>query len=194
MHCANTCCVNTSTYMPSGKSSTSRKHFSAIYPRHISIRDTKLELFLELPKVPKERKHVTSRIVTKEDVETCSKQLNRHITTGELTPVITSTKSPGAIWRIYRTTALGNDRTINGGAVQTSCEHEETCRGYPAEQDKIRMQHHCPLHPQVVEAILPVLDGPRDDEPIFEQRSFQLWLRYTEVHLRYGGAGSLTET
>jgi hypothetical protein len=62
------------------------------------------------------------------------------------------------------------------------------------EQDKIRMQHHCPLHPQVVEAILPVLDGPRDDEPIFEQRSFQLWLRYAEVHLRYGGAGSLTET
>jgi hypothetical protein len=31
------------------------------------------------------------------------------------------------------------------------------------EQDKIRMQHHCPLHPQVVEAILPVLDGPRDE-------------------------------
>jgi hypothetical protein len=46
------------------------------------------------------------------------------------------------------------------------------------EQDKIRMQHHCPLHPQVVEAILPVLDGSRDDEPIFEQLSFQLWLRY----------------
>ena len=75
---------------------------------------------------------MTSRIVTKEDVETCSKQLNRHITTGELTPVITSTKSPGAIWRIYRTTALGNDRTINGGAVQTSWEREEARRGYLA--------------------------------------------------------------
>jgi hypothetical protein len=26
-------------------------------------------------------------------------------------------------------------------------------------QDKIRMQHYGPLHPQVVEAMLPVLDG-----------------------------------
>ncbi|MFZ0926351.1 MAG: hypothetical protein WCE82_09715 [Halobacteriota archaeon] len=27
------------------------------------------------------------------------------------------------------------------------------------QQDKIRMQHYCPLHPQVVEAIVPLLDG-----------------------------------
>ena len=45
-----------------------------------------------------------------------------------------------------------------------------------------------PLHPQVVEAILPVLDGRRDDELVFEQLSFQLWLRHTDVQLRYGDA------
>jgi hypothetical protein len=51
-------------------------------------------------------------------------------------------------------------------------------------QDKIRMQHYCPLHPQVVEAMLPVLVGRQDNTPIFEQLSFQQWLRHNEVRLR----------
>jgi hypothetical protein len=50
-------------------------------------------------------------------------------------------------------------------------------------QDKIRMQHYCPLHPQVVEAILPTLDGRPDDALAFEQLSFQQWLRRHELGL-----------
>jgi hypothetical protein len=30
------------------------------------------------------------------------------------------------------------------------------------------MQHYCPLHPQVVDAVAPLLDGREDDEHIFE--------------------------
>ena len=55
-------------------------------------------------------------------------------------------------------------------------------------QDKIRMQHYCPLHPQIVEAILPVLDGRPDDALAFEQLSFQQWLRYNEIQLSHSGA------
>ena len=35
-------------------------------------------------------------------------------------------------------------------------------------QDKIRMEHYVPLHPQVVEAIQPLLDGRQDDELMFQ--------------------------
>ena len=55
-------------------------------------------------------------------------------------------------------------------------------------QDKIRMQHYCPLHPQVLEAILPILEDRRDDELAFKQLSFQQWLRHSDVRLRYSGA------
>jgi hypothetical protein len=55
-------------------------------------------------------------------------------------------------------------------------------------QDKIRMQHYCPLHPQVIEAIKSVREGRRDDERIFEQLSFQEWLKYNEIRLSHGGA------
>ena len=50
-------------------------------------------------------------------------------------------------------------------------------------QDKIRMQHYCPLHPQVVEAIRPLLDSRPDNALAFERLSFQQWLRYHEVRL-----------
>ena len=55
-------------------------------------------------------------------------------------------------------------------------------------QDKIRMQHYCPLHPQVVEAIEPVLKGRRDDQLVFKQLSFQECLKYTNIGLLHGGA------
>ena len=50
-------------------------------------------------------------------------------------------------------------------------------------QDKIRMQHYCPLPPQVVEAILPTLNGRPDDALALEQLSFQQWLRHHKVRL-----------
>lgn len=51
------------------------------------------------------------------------------------------------------------------------------------EQDKLRMQHNCPFHPQVVKAMIPVLDTRGNDELVFEQLSFQQWLRCNEVRL-----------
>ncbi|MGZ4929107.1 MAG: hypothetical protein ACXV76_12685 [Halobacteriota archaeon] len=51
------------------------------------------------------------------------------------------------------------------------------------EQDKIRMQHYCPLHPQVVDALLPLLRDRRDDEPMLKQLSFEGWLKYQKLPL-----------
>jgi hypothetical protein len=36
------------------------------------------------------------------------------------------------------------------------------------EQDKVRMQHYTPLHAQVVEAVLPVIEGRGDHELVFD--------------------------
>ncbi|MGA8070623.1 MAG: hypothetical protein WB946_03900 [Halobacteriota archaeon] len=55
----------------------------------------------------------------------------------------------------------------------------------PPESDKIRMQHYCPLHPEVVDAVAPLLDGREDDEHIFEQLSFERWLRKRKILLSH---------
>ncbi|MGZ4934854.1 MAG: hypothetical protein ACXV49_10220 [Halobacteriota archaeon] len=72
-------------------------------------------------------------------------------------------------------------------AIATEAREKPVVHILP-QQDKIRMQHYCPLHPQVVEAMLLLLDGRRDDELAFEQLSIQLWLQHNDVRLRHGGA------
>jgi len=50
-------------------------------------------------------------------------------------------------------------------------------------EDKIRMQHYCPLHPQVDQAILPLIDGRSDDEKIFKHLAFERWIRQHKIQL-----------
>jgi hypothetical protein len=56
------------------------------------------------------------------------------------------------------------------------------------ERDKIRMQHYCPLHPQVVDALQPLLNGREDEEPMFKQLSFERWLKQQRVLLLHSDA------
>ena len=48
-------------------------------------------------------------------------------------------------------------------------------------QDKIRMEHYVPLHPQVIEAILPLLNGKKDDEDVFQHGSFWMWVKRQKI-------------
>jgi hypothetical protein len=59
-------------------------------------------------------------------------------------------------------------------------------------QDKIRMQHYGPLHPQGVEAILPELEDRPADQRVFEQLSFQEWLKHTDIRVLKGGSRIVT--
>ena len=48
-------------------------------------------------------------------------------------------------------------------------------------QDKIRMEHYVPLHPQVIEAIQPLLNGRPDDELMFQHGSFWMWIKRQKI-------------
>jgi hypothetical protein len=45
-----------------------------------------------------------------------------------------------------------------------------------ADQDKIRMAHYVPLHPRVIEAVKPLLDGKKGNEIIFPLSALNQWL------------------
>ena len=147
------------------------------------------ELFLEMPKVLKIRKHVTSRIVTKEDIENVLKAIEKAFSIGRI---------DNALYLNYKAIVLfgafTGQRPLATIARLTTGQFEEAVKMKKPVvdvlpwQDKIRMQHYCPLHPQVVEAIEPVLEGQFGDERVFEQLSFQEWLKYTDIRLLQGGA------
>ncbi|MGA3198814.1 MAG: hypothetical protein ABSD89_05350 [Halobacteriota archaeon] len=72
---------------------------------------------------------------------------------------------------------------LNAGMFKRALSHGKPVLDIPPKCDKIRMQHYCPLHPQVVGVIAPLLDGRDDDKFIFEQLSFQRWLRERKISL-----------
>ena len=52
-----------------------------------------------------------------------------------------------------------------------------------ASQDKIRMAHHVPVHPEVVEVVYPLLDGRDDNKHIFSYYSFYKWVKQQKIPL-----------
>jgi integrase len=153
------------------------------------IRFQAFELFLAMPKVLKTRKNVTSRIVTTADVENVLKAIERAYNGGRI---------DADHYRNFKAIVLfgafTGQRPLATIARVTVSQFEEAVKmkkpviDILPEQDKIRMQHYCPLHKQVIEAILPVLDRRRESERVFEQLSFQEWLKHTNIRLLHGGA------
>ena len=142
------------------------------------------DLFLQLPRSVKERKHVTSRIVTKEDIEnilTAIKQAHR--SGGIDTCHYLNYKAMALFGAFTGQRPLATIARLTVGQFKEAVKLEKPVIDVLPEQDKIRMQHYCPLHPQVIGAILPVLGGRRHDEPVFKQLSFQQWLKCNEVRL-----------
>jgi hypothetical protein len=50
-------------------------------------------------------------------------------------------------------------------------------------QDKIKMEHYVPLHPQVVTAVQVALEGRKDDEPAFGYNSVQMWMKRQKISM-----------
>jgi hypothetical protein len=146
------------------------------------------ELFLEMPKVLKTRKHVTSRIVTKEDVENVLHAIEQAHSVGRIdNDHYLNYKAIALFGAFTGQRPLATVARLTVGQFEDALKMKKPVVDVLPSQDKIRMQHYCPLHPQVVEAIMPVLDGREDDKLIFEQLSFQEWLKYTDVRLLHGG-------
>ena len=151
---------------------------------HFDTRYQAFDLFLEMPKGLKVRKHVTSRIVTQADVENVLRAIKTAFEDGEIGRDCYLNYRALALFGAF--TGQRPQATIARlliGQFRKAVSQRKPVLDILPEQDKIRMQHYCPLHPQVVEAMVPLLDGRRGDKRVFEQLSFQQWLRYNEVPL-----------
>jgi integrase len=127
---------------------------------------------------------VTDRIVTKEDVENVLAVVEQAHRGGDIdTYRYLNYKAIVLFGAFTGQRPLATIARLKVGQLREAVKMEKPVVDVLPWQDKIRMQHYCPLHPQVVEAILPVLDGRPDDALAFEQLSFQQWLRKYEVRL-----------
>ena len=106
------------------------------------------DLFLELPRAVKERKHVTSRIVTKEDVENVLKAIEQAHNNGRLdTCRYLNYKAIVLFGAFTGLRPLATVARLTIGQFKEAMKLEKPVLDVLPEQDKIRMQHYCPLHP-----------------------------------------------
>ena len=147
-------------------------------------RYTAFDLFLQLPRAVKEQKRVTERIVTKEDVENLLTAIQQAHRSGEIDNYhYLNYKAMVLFGAFTGQRPIATIARLTVGQFKKAVKLEKPVVEVLPEQDKIRMQHYCPLHPQVVEAMWPLLEEIQDDKPIFKQLSFQQWLRSNEVRL-----------
>jgi integrase len=162
----------------------SKAFFRYLAKTRFDSRYQAFELFLEMPKTLQERKHVTARIVTKQDIENVLVAIEQAAKKEEISryhrinyrAIVMFGAFTGQ--RPFATVAR-----LRVGHFRQALAQDKPVLNIPAECDKIRMQHYCPLHPQAIDAVAPLLDSRDDNEFIFEQLSFERWLRERKISL-----------
>ena len=144
------------------------------------------ELYLELPKALKDRKHVTSRIVTKEDIENVLTEIKGAYKDGEIDQYHYLNYRAITLFVAFSgQRPLATISRLTVGQFREALKRDKPVLDIPSDCDKIRMQHYCPLHPQVVDAVKPLINGQSDNALMFEQPSFGLWLRQRKIPLMH---------
>ncbi|HXY87386.1 MAG TPA: hypothetical protein VEG44_03005, partial [Candidatus Acidoferrales bacterium] len=142
------------------------------------------EVFLDRPKTLKERKRVTSRIITKDDIENILSHIRNSEQDGYISHdralryiafvvfgAYTGQRSLSTISKLM----VGQFRNVLQGEMPVIC--------VKSSQDKIRMEHYVPLHPQVVDALRPLLEGRADDEAMFAYNNINQWIKRQKIPL-----------
>jgi integrase len=141
-------------------------------------------IFLDNPRKIKIRNNVTSRIVTKEDIQ----NVLSHISKTEMNGLLSSyrAKHYTAFVLLGAFTGQRSLSTISKlmvGQFREALKSGKPCIEVQSSQDKIKMQHYVPLHPKVIQAIKPLLDEREDDKPLFEYNSLVMWLKRQKISL-----------
>jgi len=134
-----------------------------------------LRYFWKKPKAFKERKKVTSRIITREDIE----NVLTYIKKSELAESVSHSRAlqytAFVVFGAYTgQRSLATMSRLTVGQFRDALQSEKPVLHVDSSQDKIKMQHYVPLHPRVTDVVQPLLEGRRDNEPMFAYNSFNM--------------------
>jgi hypothetical protein len=138
-----------------------------VEPRYASF-----EAYLEMPRAVKERKSITSRIVTKDDIENVLGYIKQAESNGNINSQRSAQYSAFVIFGAFTgQRSLATMAKLTTGQFREALRSEKPVLEVDSSQDKIRMSHFVPLHSQVVSAVQPLLEGQKDEEPAFGYNS-----------------------
>jgi integrase len=156
----------------------------------LDTRYKEFNLFLEMPRAVKESKQITQRIGTTEDIKNVLSAIDEANKNSEFTARQRQNYKALVLFGAYTgQRPLATIRKLTVGQFRAALQRDPSVLDVLPQQDKIRMQHYVPLHPCVVDAVIPLLDGRnrKDDTRIFAHEYFDKWARKKKIPLVYGG-------
>ncbi|MFZ0011285.1 MAG: hypothetical protein WAL97_05200 [Halobacteriota archaeon] len=142
------------------------------------------EVFLERPRTIKNRNNVTNRIVMKGDIENVLAHIYNVERKGHINRYRGQNYTAFVMFGAFTgQRSLSTISKLTIGQFREALQSDKPCIEVQSSQDKIKMQHYVPLHPQVIQAIEPLVDGRNDDEPLFEYNSLEAWVRRQQIPL-----------
>ena len=127
------------------------------------------EVFLELPKALKNPKNITSRIMTREDIENILRYVKKSQIDGKISRLTALQYTAFVVFGAYTgQRSLATISRLTVGQFRDALKLEKPALCVRSSQDKIRMEHYVPLHPRVISAFS---DSP---QTIINYRDFAL--------------------
>jgi len=127
---------------------------------------------------------VTSRIVTKEDIENVLAYICNAKKDGLISDHRAKQYTAFVVFGAFTgQRSLSTIAKLTVGQFKQALQSKPTIVEVQSSQDKIKMQHYVPLHPQVIQAIEPLLDDRSDDCPIFDYNSLAMWVKRQKISL-----------
>jgi hypothetical protein len=128
---------------------------------HFDTRYQAFDLFLEMPKGLKTRKHVTNRIVTEQDVENVLSAIERTYQNGEIDAEHRLHYRAIVLFSAFagqRTQATTTRLTVD--QFRTAVNQKKPVIDVLPQQDKIRMQHYCALQTALIRTVAEAAEDP----------------------------------
>jgi len=131
-----------------------------------------------MPRTRRDRKTVTSRIVTKEDITHVLDALfdayhKQHLKYESMVNYIAFTLLGAYTGQRVEATLS----KITAGQIRTALQTNPPVLHVTPNQDKIRMEHYVPLHPDLREILMHLVSGKEDNARVFEFVGYQMWLK-----------------
>ncbi|MGZ4891591.1 MAG: hypothetical protein ACXV2B_04955 [Halobacteriota archaeon] len=148
-------------------------------PRYLAF-----DMFLEKPRVRKVKKKMTARVVTKDDIEhvlaVIKDEMLKGSIDGERARNFMGIVLFGAFTgqRPYSTIAQ-----LRVEQFREALKSEKPVVYVESAQDKIRMEHFVPVHPQLAGATDILCNGREGNELMFPLESFRKWLQKHRIPL-----------
>ncbi len=151
--------------------------------------------YLKPPGVVKDRKRVTARIVTKQDICNILQYVERAEQEGKISPERSAQYSAFVLFGAYtgqRSEAIVARLTV--GQFREAMAADKPVLLVDSSQDKVRMSHYVPLAPRVAEALERLLTGRNDDELMFTHSSLKQWIKRQKIPMsRFRGHFQLAD-